>query len=205
MALLISRLKYPLAALEPFISERTMDCHYNWHYLTYISAANRLIEKTYYHDKDIRKIVSTAVGPIFNNAAQAFNHDFFFSCMIPNAPLIPSRLSEELKRQFRSTDTFLDAFLNSAVSNFGAGWTWLTMDPVTGKMEIRNTSNAGTPLSDGLCPLLCIDIWEHAYYLDYQYRRNDYVAGFMNHIDWNFVAAQYDECLKTFLRKDNAG
>ena len=116
MALLISRLKYPLAALEPFISERTMDCHYNWHYLTYISAANRLIEKTYYHDKDIRKIVSTAVGPIFNNAAQAFNHDFFFSCMIPNAPLIPSRLSEELKRQFRSTDTFLDAFLNSAVS-----------------------------------------------------------------------------------------
>ena len=198
MALSFPKLKYPLAALEPFISERTMDFHYNRHFQNYVKTANELIEKTYYQDKEIWQIVSTAVGPIFNNAAQAFNHDFFFNCMIPQPPLIPSRLSEELSRQFRSTDIFLDAFQKSAVSNFGAGWTWLAMDPMTRKMSIINTSNAGTPLHEALYPLLCIDIWEHAYYLDYQNRRQDYVAGFMNHIDWNFVARQFDACLSKF-------
>ena len=198
MAIPFPKLKYPLSALEPFISERTMDFHYNRHFLTYVNTANALISQTSYQEKSLRDIVSTSVGPIYNNAAQAFNHEFYFNCLIAEPPLIPSRLSEELARQFGSVDAFLKSFQESAIGNFGAGWTWLAMDPVTKKMEIKNTTNAGNPLSDGLCPLLCIDVWEHAYYLDYQNRRKDYVTGFMDHIDWNFVAKQFDECMSRF-------
>ncbi len=192
MALFLPKLKYEMDALEPFLSKNAVDIHYNKHFANYVNTANTLIKDTIYADKGLKEIVGTAVGPIYNNAAQALNHEFFFNCLSPNKPLMPSRLAEALKAEFGSTDAFREQFINSAVGNFGSGWTWLTINPVTKKLAVQNTSNAGNPLNDGLEILLCIDVWEHAYYLDYQNRRKDYVLAFMEYVDWEFVQKNFD-------------
>ena len=177
--------------LEPFISARTMDFHYNKHFQNYINTANTLIQDTDFADKSLKEIVQTSIGPIFNNAAQAFNHEFYFNCLCPKgkAVQIPSALAEAINDNFGSLANFKEQFTKNAIGNFGSGWTWLVQNPVSRKLSIVNTGNAATPLTDGMSVLLCIDVWEHAYYLDYQNRRKDYVLEFFDYIDWDFVAS----------------
>ena len=172
MSLFLPKLKYEMDELEPFISARTMDFHYNKHFQNYINTANTLIQDTDFADKSLKEIVQTSIGPIFNNAAQAFNHEFYFNGLCPKSRAVP-----------------VPQVLADAINdNFGSGWTWLVQNPVSRKLSIVNTSNAATPLTDGMCVLLCIDVWEHAYYLDYQNRRKDYVLEFFDYVDWDFVA-----------------
>lgn len=191
MSLFLPKLKYELDELEPFISARTMDFHYNKHFQNYINTANPLIQDTDFADKSLKEIVQTSIGPIFNNAAQAFNHEFYFNCLCPKgkAVQIPSALAEAINDNFGSLANFKEQFTKNAIGNFGSGWTWLVQNPVSRKLSIVNTGNAATPLTDGMSVLLCIDVWEHAYYLDYQNRRKDYVLEFFDYIDWDFVAS----------------
>lgn len=191
MSLFLPKLKYELDELEPFISARTMDFHYNKHFQNYINTANTLIQDTDFADKSLKEIVQTSIGPIFNNAAQAFNHEFYFNCLCPKgkAVQIPSALAEAINDNFGSLANFKEQFTKKAIGNFGSGWTWLVQNPVSRKLSIVNTGNAATPLTDGMSVLLCIDVWEHAYYLDYQNRRKDYVLEFFDYIDWDFVAS----------------
>ena len=190
MSLFLPKLKYELDELEPFISARTMDFHYNKHFQNYINTANTLIQDTDFADKSLKEIVQTSIGPIFNNAAQAFNHEFYFNGLCPKsrAVPVPQVLADAINDNFGSMASFKEQFSKSAISNFGSGWTWLVQNPVSRKLSIVNTSNAATPLTDGMCVLLCIDVWEHAYYLDYQNRRKDYVLEFFDYVDWDFVA-----------------
>ncbi len=191
MSLFLPKLKYELDELEPFISARTMDFHYNKHFQNYINTANTLIQDTDFADKSLKEIVQTSIGPIFNNAAQAFNHEFYFNCLCPKgkAVQIPSALAEAINDNFGSLANFKAQFTKNAIGNFGSGWTWLVQNPVSRKLSIVNTGNAATPLTDGMSVLLCIDVWEPAYYLDYQNRRKDYVLEFFDYIDWDFVAS----------------
>ena len=190
MSLVLPKLKYELDELEPFISSRTMDFHYNKHLQNYINTTNTLIQDTEFVDMELEDILKTSIGPIFNNAAQAFNHEFYFNCMCPKdrAVDIPQQLQEGLCVSYGTVEAFKEQFIKSAVGNFGSGWTWLVQNPVSGAISIVNTSNANNPLTEGLNVLLCIDVWEHAYYLDYQNRRKDYVVEFLEYVDWNFVA-----------------
>ncbi len=189
MALYLPKLKYELDALEPFLSQRTMNFHYNKHLQTYINTTNTLTKDTDFAYKTAREMLLTAVGPIFNNAAQAFNHEFFFNCLCPKdkTSLISANLSTYINESFGSFEKFKEDFIQAAVSNFGSGWTWLVQNPTTNKLEIVNTQNAGNPITQGLQVLLCVDVWEHAYYLDYQNLRKDYVTAFFDYIDWKFV------------------
>ena len=189
MALYLPKLKYELDALEPFLSQRTMNFHYNKHLQTYINTTNTLTKDTDFAYKTAREMLLTAVGPIFNNAAQAFNHEFFFNCLCPKdkTSLIRANLSTDINESFGSFEKFKEDFIQAAVSNFGSGWTWLVQNPTTNKLEIVNTQNAGNPITQGLQVLLCVDVWEHAYYLDYQNLRKDYVTAFFDYIDWKFV------------------
>ncbi len=137
------------------------------------------------------EIVRSSTGAIFNNAAQAFNHAFFFNCLVPNNKTveIPVTLQNLIVKYFGSVDEFNNKFIQAATSNFGSGWTWLVQNNLDKGLSIINTSNAGTPITKDFNVLLCVDVWEHAYYLDYQNLRKDYVTEFMKHIDWNFVTS----------------
>ncbi len=191
MSLFLPKLKYGLGELEPFLSARTMDFHYNRHFQNYVNTANSLIQDTEFVGKPLEEIVKTSVGAIFNNAAQAFNHGFYFSCLCPKekALPIPDRLAAAIAANFGSVKAFKEEFAAKAVANFGSGWTWLAQDPVSNALSVVNTGNANTPITDGLNVLLCIDVWEHAYYLDYQNRRKDYVTAFFDYVDWEFAAS----------------
>lgn len=197
MALELQKLKYELDALEPFLSKNTLNFHYNKHLQVYINTTNTLIVGTDFVNKTAREMVLTAVGPIFNNAAQAFNHEFFFNCLTPKSQSgAPSHhLQKHINDAFESFDTFKEKFIQSAVSNFGSGWTWLAFNPSTQKLEIINTQNAANPITQGYQILLCVDVWEHAYYLDYQNLRKDYVTNFFDYIDWKFVENNLIEAL----------
>ena len=195
MSLFLPKLKYELDELEPFISARTMDFHYNKHFQNYINTANTLIQDTDFADKSLKEIVQTSIGPIFNNAAQAFNHEFYFNCLCPKgkAVQIPSALAEAINDNFGSLANFKEQFTKNAIGNFGSGWTWLVQNPVSRKLSIVNTGNAATPLTDGMSVLLCIDVWEHAYYLDYQNRRPEHLAALWQIIDWNAIEKRYSK------------
>ena len=130
-------------------------------------------------------------GPLFNNAAQAWNHDFYFKCLSPETLEVPSKIKALIEENFKSVDEFKAAFKASAAGNFGSGWTWL-VKKADGKLAIVNTSNAGNPLTSGDKPLLVIDVWEHAYYLDFQNLRPSYIEAFLNHVNWNFVESNLD-------------
>jgi Fe-Mn family superoxide dismutase len=190
MAITLPELKYELKDLEPFLSETAMDLHYNKHLKTYINNINTLILNTEFFDKSLENIVLTSIGPIFNNAAQAYNHAFYFSCLKPNTNqenTPPKNINNLIELNFGTFENFKNEFIQSAVNNFGSGWTWLVQDEKTNKLSIVNTSNANTPIVDGLNLLLCVDVWEHAYYTDYQNRRKDFVEKFFEYINWDFV------------------
>lgn len=181
-------LPYEKDALEPYISAETLDFHHGKHHQTYVTNLNNLIQNTEFADKTLEEIVTSApAGGIFNNAAQVWNHTFYFNCLGPNAGGEPTgAVADAINAAFGSFEEFKDTFSTSAVTNFGSGWTWLVKN-ADGGLEIVNTSNAGCPLTDGLTPVLTIDVWEHAYYVDKRNARPAYVADFWNLVNWDFV------------------
>ncbi|OOY35436.1 superoxide dismutase [Solemya velum gill symbiont] len=187
----LPELPYEKSALEPHISAETLEFHHDKHHATYVTNLNNLIEGTEFADKSLEEIVTSApAGGIFNNAAQVWNHTFYFNCMAPEAGGAPSgEIAAAIDAAFGSFEDFKTAFSTSAATNFGSGWTWLVKN-ADGGVEIFNTSNAGCPLTEGLTPLLTIDVWEHAYYVDKRNARPAYVESWWNLVNWEFVNAQ---------------
>ncbi len=189
MAFTLPDLPYAKNALG-FISENTLSFHHDKHFKTYVDTANKLAAGTEFENASLETIIKGAKGPLFNNAAQAYNHAFYFNCISPKAVEIPANLKHAIEKAFGSVENFTSEFVKSAAGNFGSGWTWLVQTK-DGSLKIVNTSNAGNPLTDDLKPLLTVDVWEHAYYLDYQNRRPDYLKDFVAHINWDFVASNF--------------
>lgn len=185
-------LPYSSDALEPAISQRTIDFHYGKHEKTYIENLNKLIENTEYEDMELEDIIRTAEGPLYNNASQAWNHIFYFFTFAPEGAKEPTgNLRRAIDLQFGSFDAFKKDFVEAGTKIFGSGWVWLASDE-NGKLLILQKPNAGNPLTDGLIPLLTFDVWEHAYYLDYQNRRAEALDRLWDIVDWDVVASRYD-------------
>lgn len=185
------RLPYSADALEPVISKQTVDFHYGKHEKAYIDNLNRLIKGTEYEDMDLEDIIAQAQGPLFNNASQAWNHIFYFFTFSPDGKREPSgKLREAIDRDFGSVEKFKEAFVEAGTGLFGSGWVWLSRDD-EGKLHITQGNNAGNPLTEGLTPLLTFDVWEHAYYLDYQNRRADALKALWSIVDWKVVEERY--------------
>ncbi len=182
-------LPYSANALAPIMSEETINYHYGKHFKTYIDNTNRLIEGTPYEGMGLEEIVEKSDGAIFNNAAQALNHRIYFDGLTPTPKPIPEKLENRLIRDFGSVETFNKQFVDIATGVFGSGWVWLAEDH-KGKLVIIPTKDADTPIRHRLNPLMCIDVWEHAYYLDYQNRRTDFIRGYMKLIDWDKAASR---------------
>ncbi len=178
-------------SLAPHISKETIEFHYGKHHNAYVTNLNNLIEGTEYADLTLEEIIKKApAGGLFNNAAQVWNHSFYWNCLSPNGGGKPSgSLATAIDDAFGSFESFQEKFTTSAATNFGSGWTWLIKNKA-GKLEIVNTSNAGSPLTDGYrnIPLLTCDVWEHAYYVDYRNARPSYLKAFWNLVNWDFVA-----------------
>jgi Fe-Mn family superoxide dismutase len=184
-------LPYERDALAPVISAETLDYHYGKHHQTYVTNLNNLVPGTEYENSTLEEIIRAADGGIFNNAAQVWNHTFYWNCLSPNGGGEPSGpLADEITKRFGSFDAFRDVFSKSAATNFGSGWTWLVKN-ADGELDVVNTSNAGNPMTDGLTPLLTIDVWEHAYYIDYRNARPQYLDEIWKIINWDFVAANF--------------
>ena len=182
-------LPYPKNALEPTISQETLEFHHDKHHQTYVTNLNNLVPGTEFENASLDEIVMKSSGGIFNNAAQIWNHTFYWNCLSPNGGGAPSGdLGSAIAKAFGSFDDFKKAFSTSAATNFGSGWTWLVKNS-DGGLEIVNTSNAGNPMTDGKTPLLTIDVWEHAYYIDFRNARPKYLEEIWKLINWDFVAA----------------
>ena len=181
-------LPYDLGALAPFVSEEQMDYHYHKHHATYFKKLNGLIDGKPEGDKDLDTVVRESTGAVFNNAAQAWNHTFFWDCMSPNGGGKPTgALLASIERDFGSLDEMMKKFSESAAALFGSGWAWLAKD-AKGQLEIMPLSNADTPLKHGKTPILTLDVWEHAYYIDYRNERPRFIEQFRDVINWEFAA-----------------
>lgn len=181
-------LPYAKDALEPHISAETLKFHYGKHHQTYVDKLNGLVPGTEFEGKSLEKIVRGSAGGIFNNAAQVWNHSFYWNCLSPSGGGKPSgAISDAINSTFGSFEQFQQDFTNSAINNFGSGWTWLVKQ-ADGSIAIVNTSNAATPLTEkGVTPLLTADVWEHAYYIDYRNARPKYMEAFWALVNWDFV------------------
>lgn len=196
-------LPFSKSALEPHISERTVDFHYDKHHRAYVTNLNGLIEDTPFSTLSLEDIIRQSQGKpdkqgIFNNAAQVWNHTFYWHSLSPNSKTTPEgALLKAVEKTFGTLDTFKVEFKKAAVSQFGSGWAWLVTNP-QGDVSIQKTSNAETPLTQNtIKPLLTCDVWEHAYYLDFQNRRPDYVDTILNHLlNWEFAEENYQKGLK---------
>jgi len=187
MAFELPPLPYAMDALEPFISKRTLEFHYGKHHQAYVNNLNNLVPETEFEGKSLEDIIKSSAGGVFNNGAQVWNHTFYWNCLAPNAGGVPTGTVEDaIVASFGSFDSFKDQFSKAAATLFGSGWAWLVKTPA-GKLEIIQESNAGNPLKDGHTPLLTCDVWEHAYYIDKQNRRPDYISDFWNLVNWSVV------------------
>lgn len=188
-------LPYPVNALEPTMSARTIEFHWGKHEAAYINNLNGLIEGTPLENDTLEEIVRKSDGPIYNNAAQAWNHIFFFFQLAPNGKKEPGgALAEAIDRHFGSFAAFKEAFAKAGATLFGSGWAWLSVKP-GGQLEITQGPNAHNPLKNGAVPLLTADVWEHAYYLDYQNRRPDFLSALWNLVDWKVIEKRYEDTL----------
>ncbi len=186
-------LPYAMDALSPHISKETLEYHYGKHHQTYVTNLNNLIKGTEFESSDLDEIVKRSSGGIFNNAAQVWNHTFYWTGLAPQAGGSPSGdLLKAIESKWSSFDGFKEAFTKSALGNFGSGWTWLVRK-ADGSLDIVNTSNASTPITGGDKPLLTCDVWEHAYYVDYRNRRPDYLGAFWSLVNWDFAAKNLAE------------
>jgi Fe-Mn family superoxide dismutase len=187
----LPKLPYPENALEPHISEETLRYHYGKHHATYVDKLNQLLEGSEFESASLEHIIMHASGGLFNNAAQVWNHSFYWNCMSPEGDDTPdSDLMRIIDDNFGDFEAFKKAFKDAAIANFGSGWTWLVKKP-DGELEIVNTDDADNPMRQELRPLLTCDVWEHAYYIDYRNARADYIDAFWKLVDWRFVAANY--------------
>lgn len=185
-------LPYPKDALAPHISEETMHYHHSKHVQAYVDKTNKFKEGTEFAEKPLEEIVKNSSGGLYNNAAQLWNHEFFWPCMSPNGGGTPSgSLADAIDKSFGSFNDFKEKFKTSAAGLFGSGWTWLAKNS-DGSLEIVNYSNAGNPLTDqGKSALLGVDVWEHAYYIDYRNARPKYLDAFFEIINWDYVAKNF--------------
>ncbi|MDN5925177.1 MAG: superoxide dismutase [Fe] [Xanthomonadales bacterium] len=190
MAFELPPLPYERNALEPHISAETLDYHYGKHHQAYVNKLNAAIEGTEFADMDLVAIIKKASGGLFNNAAQTWNHTFYWNSMSPNGGGDPSgKLADAINKAFGSIDAFREEFGKVAGGTFGSGWAWL-VQRADGSLGIVSTSNAATPITGSDRPLLTCDVWEHAYYIDYRNARPKYVEAFWNLVNWDFAAKQ---------------
>jgi superoxide dismutase, Fe-Mn family len=192
MALTLPDLPYSKDALDPYISAKTFEFHHGKHHKAYVDNGNKLIAGTEFENLDPEAIIKKVVGDaskagIFNNVAQTWNHSFFWKCMKPGGGGRPTGpVAQKIDADFGSYEKFSEELKNAGITQFGSGWAWLVLK--SGKLEIMKTANADTPVAHGIKPLLTVDVWEHAYYLDYQNRRPDFLQAFIDHlINWDFV------------------
>ncbi len=187
----LPELPYAKNALEPHISAETLEYHYGKHHQTYVTNLNNLIKGTEYEELPLEAIIQKSSGGLFNNAAQVWNHTFYWNCLKPNGGGEPTgALAEAINKKFGSLAAFKEEFTKVSVGTFGSGWGWLVKN-ADGSVELMSTSNAGTPMTSGKTALLTCDVWEHAYYIDYRNARPKYVEAFWNLFNWDFVASQF--------------
>ncbi|WP_417598606.1 superoxide dismutase [Oceanospirillum sp.] len=192
MAFELPALPYDKSALEPHISAETLEFHHGKHHNTYVDKLNGLVPGTEFEGKTLEEVIKAApAGPVFNNAAQIWNHTFYWNSLSPNGGGQPTgALADAINAKWGSFDAFQTEFNDKAVNNFGSSWTWLIKN-ADGSLEIVNTSNAGTPMTAGQTALLTVDLWEHAYYIDYRNVRPNYLKGFWALANWDFAAANF--------------
>jgi superoxide dismutase, Fe-Mn family len=189
----LPELPYAKDALVPHISAETLEYHYGKHHKTYVDNLNKLIPGTEFENSPLEDIIRKASGGVFNNAAQVWNHTFYWNCLLPKSGGDPSgALANALTKNFGSFAQFKEKFTNVAVTLFGSGWVWLVKNP-DGSLAIETISNAGNPLKDGKKPLLTCDVWEHAYYIDYRNARAKYVEAFWKLVNWNYIDGNFNQ------------
>jgi len=187
MTIELPNLPYAIDALAPHISQETLEFHHGKHHATYVAKLNAAIPGTEFEGKSLEDIINSSSGPIFNNAAQIWNHTFYWNCLSPNGGGEPTgAAAEAINKAFGSFSEFQAQFNDKAVNNFGSSWTWLVKNS-DGSLEIVNTSNAGTPMTEGQTALLTVDLWEHAYYIDFRNARPNYLGAFWKLVNWEFV------------------
>ncbi|MCH1921527.1 superoxide dismutase [Fe] [Shewanella sp. A3A] len=187
MAFELPALPYANDALEPHISKETIEYHYGKHHNTYVVNLNKLVEGSDLAGKSLEEIIKSSTGGVFNNAAQVWNHTFYWNCLSPNGGgAATGAIADAINTAFGSFEAFKEEFTKSATGNFGSGWTWL-VKKADGSVAIHNTSNAGCPLTEDVTPLLTVDVWEHAYYIDYRNARPNYLSHFWELVNWDFV------------------
>jgi len=191
MSIELPALPYQRDALEPHISKETLDYHYAKHHQGYVTKLNNALAGSEHAGQDLEAIVKTATGGLFNNAAQIWNHSFYWNCLSPNGGGEPSgELADAINQSFGSFDEFRQQFTATALTTFGSGWAWLVKQP-NGSLALTSTSNAETPLTTDNQALLTCDVWEHAYYVDYRNARDQYLDAFWQLVNWAFVAQQF--------------
>lgn len=190
MSIELPALPYEMDALAPHISKETLEYHYGKHHQAYVTKLNDALPGSEFEGKNLEDIVKTSSGGVFNNSAQVWNHTFYWNCLSPNGGgEATGAVADAITSAFGSFDKFKEEFTASAMGNFGSGWTWLVKN-ADGSVAIVNTSNAGTPLTDSsVTPLLTVDVWEHAYYVDYRNARPNYLKAFWSLVNWEFVNA----------------
>lgn len=184
-------LPYAMDALQPYISKETLEYHYSKHHQAYVNNLNNLVPSTEFADASLDDIIMKSSGGIFNNAAQVWNHTFYWNCLTPKTGGTPSgQLAEAIDKAFGSFEEFKKRFSQTAITTFGSGWAWLVKNE-KGELEIISTSNADLPMKHGKKALLTCDVWEHAYYIDYRNMRPTYVEQFWHIVNWDFVAKNF--------------
>ncbi len=192
MTHILMELPYKTTDLEPFISRETIEYHYGKHHQSYINNLNTLIVWTEFENMSLEEIIKKSSGAIFNNSAQVWNHNFYWKSISPQKKTLSDNFVKEIEKNFGSFEVFKEKFSSLALSNFGSGWTWLVKKE-SWALEIVSTSNAGTIITTDDIPLLVIDIWEHAYYIDYRNVRVEYIKQFWNFVNWDFVEGNLGE------------
>ena len=184
-------LPYAIDALEPHISAETLQFHHGKHHASYVDKLNGMLPGSEFESATLEEIIQGASGGMFNNAAQIWNHSFYWNCLSPNGSGTPAlKLAEAIDQAFGSFEAFKDQFAAAALGNFGSGWTWLVKNSAGG-LQIVNTDDAENPMTQDYLPLLTCDVWEHAYYIDYRNKRPDYIAAFWQLVNWEFVAGNH--------------
>jgi len=191
MALTLPKLPYAFDALEPHMSRETLEFHHDKHHKKYVDTANQLLQGHELQDAPLEEIVRKSSGKLFNNAAQVWNHNFFWNCLTPKSAEPGAKLAAAIAKQFGSFDKFREQFTKVAEETFGSGWAWLVKD-AAGALAIVSTQNAGNPLTAGQTPLLTCDVWEHAYYIDYRNARPKYLEHFWPLVNWQFVESNLE-------------
>lgn len=188
----LAALPYAMDALEPFLTQQTLFYHHEKHHAGYVKKLNTLILGTEYEEMSLEYIITQSEGAIFNNAAQTFNHNFYWNCLSPDTTMPSDALLRKITEVFGGMEKLKETFINAALTNFGSGWTWLVLDQHE-HLKILNTSNAQTPIAHNETPLLTCDVWEHAYYLDYKNERAKYLEGFWQHINWDNASKIFED------------